>query len=181
MTTEPRPATVRRGRALSALFLLFTLVLIGCATQGPPIRSYLLQNGRQYFVRPVRLRGDHGTVLMDFTVRITEDAEGDRSRSVSANFTAPLVDGSREIESPRFSVLSGETLPLRELRFLFVGDGTVRYESSMEYEEFARLVKESSGEEKLILLELRRNGVVERYRARGEFYEAMKQLELRLE
>lgn len=194
MVTDANVSKARRGVTLSALFLAIALILSGCVSQGPPIRNYLLEDGRQYFVRPVEFRGENGTVLMDFTVRITEpegdgeaeagvgaEAGGEPDRSVSANFSAPLVDGSREIDAAVFSTLDGDSLPLRELRFLFVGDGTVRYESTMAYEAFARLVEEASRDDRLITFRIRRNGAVESYRPRGDFYDAMERLALRLQ
>ena len=169
-------ATGRRGILLSAVLFV---MLSGCATQGE-IRSFLLEDGRQYFVRPVRLTGESGSVLMDFTVRLTE-VEGETRRSASANFSLPMGDGSREIDAASFQLLEGSALPLEEIRFLFIGDGFIRYESTMAYEALARLAEAAAQEDRLVTFQVRRGGSVREYRPRGEFYEAMAKLHLRLE
>lgn len=171
-------ATARRGAILSALSLF--LLFAGCASSGPPIRSFLLPEGRQYFVRPVEMKGENGELLLDLTVRLIDEADG-QERSAGANFSAPFSRGTRDVEDAFFQIGDGERLPLEQLRFLYVGEQFVRYESSMSYEDATALAEAAGMEDALVQLFLRRNGNLESYRGTKEFYEAMRQLHLRLE
>ena len=170
--------TLRRLLPAAALVLL----LIGCSTPGPPVRNFLLPEGRQYFLRPVEMSGERGTLLFDLTVRTVDEEGSDEAvGSASANFTAPLFDPEdREIEEAYFELGSGRRILLENLRFLFVGEGSVRYESTIPYEDALLLVDSAAEEDELIRLNIRRGGEIESYRGGRRFYESMAQLHLRL-
>lgn len=128
------------------------------------------------------MSGEAGTLLLDMTVRTTQEgSEGESVGSASANFTAPLSDPTdRAIQEAFFEISGGPRFTLENLRFLFVGEGSVRYESNLPYEEALALVEAAAEGDELIRLNIRRGGEIDSFRGGRRFYEGMAQLNLRL-
>jgi hypothetical protein len=159
------------------LFFVLSFAVAGCASNENYIRPFLLEDGRQYFVSPSEFRGKQGRVTIDFTVRLKEEEEN----SVSANFTAPIVNDTRDVNDAALEVDGRGRFPLYDLSYLFVDNDTVRYESSMEYADLQELVEAVDEEEATVLLRLDHGGEERTYEAGERFYESMRRLSLRLE
>lgn len=177
MFQKARRNIKHRGLAFPVLFFVLSLVFAGCVSNDDYIRPFLLQDGRQYFVSPQEFRGETGRVSVDFTARLKEEEEN----SVSAKFTAPIVNDTREIDDAALEVDGGRRFPLYDLSYLFVDNGTVRYESSMDYADLQELVNAVDEEGATVLLRLDHGGAERTYEASERFYESMRRLSLRLE
>ena len=144
------------------------------------MRTFVVEDGTQYFVRPMRFRGESGTALVDMTVRVTDSEE-----SVSVNFSLPVdfatTGRPNRVDSAAFVDTTGKEYVLQELRRLYVDASVLRYESSMAYEELVQLVEAVTEEEERIVLRTVRGETVDEFAGRSDFYESMKRLAISLE
>ena len=180
MIVTNRSAGHRRRFILLLLSFLIILGAVGCATQQPTVRTFVLEDGTQYFLRPVEFQGDQGTALLDVTVRITDAGE-----STSVNFSLPVdiasVTRPNRVDEAAFLTSSGDEYPLAELRLLYVDAAVLRYESTVAFSDLEALVAAAHDREETITFRAIRGGRLEEFEAGERFYEGMRRLAISIE
>jgi hypothetical protein len=144
------------------------------------VRTFDLEKGTEYFVRPAEFRGERGTALVDLTITVTGTRE-----SASVNFSLPVDTTSatrpERVEEAAFVTTAGAEYPVDELRFLYLDAAVLRYESTMDFAGLEALVAAVNDREEAITFRVRRDGRIEEYEAEEGFYEAMRRLAISME
>lgn len=118
---------------------VFAIGLASCATPGPAVRIFLVEDGQQYFVRPVTIRGNPPNIDIDFTVRKTR-----ANPTVTVNVTYHSLEMIEALElragqSPGISPAAA--LRVDTVEVIYSTNALQRWTGSVDYRLFRDFVQ----------------------------------------
>ena len=151
--------------------MLFAASMSSCVSRMPPVKSYVLADGSQYFIRPVTFVGLHNNASVDVTVAVTAERV-----DAIVNFTLPLDLQARQTPRVAFASNDSAHYTLQNIEILFVEASMIRYTAFLDYCLLAELAASATITDGKIELKVHRGGRVDTFLAGQRFLDALRQL-----